>query len=293
MNKRSSKINAWFKTAAGKISIGLFIASILLILIGIILSLLEGRSTPYSVAISLVFGIATNIASIIVTVTFVQSQFDKQDKKKAKEEEIKKIKRFNRVLKSYLNNYSQYFYCVTVPIKDRTGIYYSTLNTDFEFKDLMDLHYCTSLECDGFKKTSIQLFFEAENEVVLYFKRMIEEIDFDYHNELLSIISSFLDISIEFKDRNSILSYENQTITGENNLRKKLTDYIRENIENDDEFDWVNTLKDREHSNLLGSYVNLYELLKLEGNLINQYNDLVSIVLNNPSIGEQNEVSDT
>ena len=108
MKNRFNRVKAWFGTAAGKISIGLFIASIILISIGVLLGAFEGTSTPYSVAISLLFGIATNIASIIVTVTFVQSQFDKQDKKKAKEEEIKIIKRFSRVLKSYLNNYSQY-----------------------------------------------------------------------------------------------------------------------------------------------------------------------------------------
>lgn len=275
MKIKLNRINVWFGTAAGKISIGLFIASILLILIGILLSFLEGRSTPYSVAISLVFGIATNIASIIVTVTFVQSQFDRQEEIKEKNEEIKKIKRFNRVFGSYLQKYYKYYYYVTVPIDKRDVIDYRKINTCFEFKDLKDLHSFTLYAGDGFNKSSIEHFFESENDVIVYSKRMIEEIDFKYHDDLLRVLCCFVDIAIQANIKNGILGNEKMFTTSKDGKRTKHTDTICQWIAEDDKYHWSDTVKMNKGGNVMGPYVVLFDLLKHEGNLLNQYQELI------------------
>lgn len=108
---------------------------------------------------------------------------------------------------------------------------------------------------------------------------MIEEIDFKYYPDILRILCCFIDSAIQANIRNAILFNQKQVGTDNNGNYSNLKDTIHEWIKEDDKYNWVNTVNGQKSSNVMGAYVELYNLLKVEGNLVNQYKDLVSKVL--------------
>lgn len=84
-----NKMKKWIKSAAGVVSI-------------------------------ILFGLATNLLGIIVTVSFVQHFIDKQSAKSEYREENLKIKRYDRFMSVLLTRYLMYFNCVTTPMERRS-----------------------------------------------------------------------------------------------------------------------------------------------------------------------------
>ena len=87
----NKKIGNWSKSAAGKASLWLIAASLLLVIIGVSdwgnLSKRAAENTN-----SILFGLATNLLGIVVTISFVQYYLDQQRKKDERNEEAKRIR---------------------------------------------------------------------------------------------------------------------------------------------------------------------------------------------------------
>lgn len=112
------KCKEWLGSAAGRISLLLFIISLLMLFIAC--SSWEATSERAASNINnILFGISTNLLGIIVTVSFVQYFIDMQDEKQAQLEEVALIKRYDRFMTVLINRYLMYFHCVTTPINKR------------------------------------------------------------------------------------------------------------------------------------------------------------------------------
>lgn len=86
-----NKMKKWIKSAAGIVSITLFVISIILLLVAICLDY-ENFSNNIN---NTLFSLATNLLGIIITISFVQHFIDRQNEKEDHREENLKIKRYN------------------------------------------------------------------------------------------------------------------------------------------------------------------------------------------------------
>ena len=216
---------------------------------------------------NILFGISTNLLGIIVTVSFVQYFIDMQDEKQAQLEEVALIKRYDRFMTVLINRYLMYFHCVTTPINKRKNENPLEIKNDFIFEDMCDLYEQSLYTCEGIFEPSIVLFYKAEEKLRNYIIDMVENIDFKYNEELLQILMRFVESSIEYDMRGAILGNIN-TQSGGEKLTKTISKYI-----NDSSQQWVEKGKRGELSaNIMLPYIQLYQVLKIETDLLIRYN---------------------
>ncbi len=131
-----NKMKKWIKSAAGIVSITLFVISIILLLVAICLDY-ENFSNNIN---NTLFSLVTNLLGIIITISFVQHFIDRQNEKDEHIEENSKIKRYDRFMNVLMIRYSMYLNCVVTPIKRRSTINPLKLSSQFEFEDMCDLY---------------------------------------------------------------------------------------------------------------------------------------------------------
>lgn len=262
IKKKSKK---WIGSAAGRISLVLLGISILMLIIAC--SSWEAPSERVANNVNnILFGLSTNLLGIIVTVSFVQFFIDRQDEKQAQEEELALIKRHDRFMTVLIKRYLMYYHCVVTPMDRREDDNPLELVNDFIFEDMRDLYKQSLYTCEGFFEPSIVLFYKAEEKLRNYMIDMVENIDFKYNEELLQILMQFVEASIEYDMRGAILGNIN-TQSGGEKITKAIEEYI-----GDSSHEWVKRGKQGKlNGNLMLPYVQLYELLKKEINLLIQY----------------------
>lgn len=274
-NAKHEKI-CWLKTVAGKISIILLVVAVLLSLIGWSFSCRD-QSQNANLLSSLFIGLATNLIGIIVTVSFVQYFLDNQKTKEEEAEEALAILRYSKIMQAYINRYIEYFNCVVTPISKRNQGEWDTKTfaTGFKFCDLQDLYEPSLFERDSCNESSISLFFKAENELIEFAKRMVENIDFKYNEELYKILASLIYFSINSSMRDALLN--NMPVYVGNNPNRHLVDDISQYIRDDKKYNWVEEMsKPGRYANIMGPYVNLYHLLNTEKDLIEAYSKYIA-----------------
>ncbi len=269
--KRIRELLKWRKTAAGKISIILCITSVILLIIACSSWGNFCERTANNIN-NILFGIATNLLGIIVTVSFVQYFIDKQDEQEEHIQEKNMIIKYNRVLLLFLKKYKKYHNCVTNPMKERKNIDVLKLNTTFQFQDMRDMYRQSLYLSDGFYEPSIVLFYRAEDELRNYMIKMLENIQFKYHKELYDILIEFVELSQSIDIRGSILDDVLVKKIDENFL-KNVETYIRDAVQHK----WVErALEGQLISNIMLPYVQLYWLLQKEAEILNRYETYMS-----------------
>ncbi len=265
-----SKIKKWIKSAAGVVSIILFAIS--MILLAVACSDCGNLSDRMSNNINnILFGLATNLLGIIVTVSFVQHFIDKQNAKSEYREENLKIKRYDRFMSVLLTRYLMYFNCVTTPMERRSENDPLRLSSQFEFEDMCDLHKQSLYTCEGIFESSIELFYKSEEILRNYMIEMIQNIDFKYNEQLKEVIMQFIEKSIEYDMRGAILG-NIKTYSGEKQMTETIMECIKEAS-----YDWVGKGQRGElNSNMMLPYVQLYSLLKIEIELIGSYKKYIA-----------------
>ncbi|WP_300706583.1 MULTISPECIES: hypothetical protein [Helicobacter] len=266
-----NKMKKWIKSAAGIVSITLFVISIILLLVAICLDY-ENFSNNIN---NTLFSLVTNLLGIIITISFVQHFIDRQNEKDEHIEENSKIKRYDRFMNVLMIRYSMYLNCVVTPIKRRSTINPLKLSSQFEFEDMCDLYKCSLYLCEGISKSSIESFYEIEEILRNYMIDMIQNIDFKYNKELERIIMEFVKKSIEYDMRGAILG--NMTAYFG---KEKMIDIAMKYIK-DPSHDWLGKLQRGElDSNMMVPYVQLYKLLKIETELIKKCKDYMATLDN-------------
>lgn len=271
MDKIKLKVFNLIKSTAGKISIVLTILFLTTLFVGLLLGVKDANPICERF-IAFLLGLSGNILGLILTVNFIQRLMDSAKDKNKRQTENKKILRYHRIMELYLSQYKHYFCMIITPIEEQRTIKFDDLKQTFEFKDLHHLHRFSFFEGDPtFGETRISLFYKAEKAMVDFLKKMIEEINFNYNSSLYSVINNFLVCSIRLDVSAGILQNE-RLFTGPDNDKRAMSNVIEEYIKEDEKHNWVSILNDPNRSaNIMGPYVTLFQLLKIERQYIIEY----------------------
>ena len=269
------KIKKWIKTAAGIASIILLAISIILLLVSICLDYVNFSEKIINNINNILFGLATNLLGIIVTISFVQYFIDRQNEKDERIEEYLKIKRHDRLMNVLMIRYAMYLNCVVTPIERRNKTDPLKLSSQFKFEDICNLYKHSLYLCEGYFESSIELFYKAEERLRNYMIKMTQDIDFKYNEPLKEIIMQFVEKSIELDMRGAVLG--NMTAhVGE----EKMTEFVMKTIK-DTSYDWLGKMQRGElGSNIMVPYIQLYKLLKIEIKLIEDYKNYITTLDN-------------
>lgn len=256
---------SWIKSAAGKISLSLLCSSMILLIVAFSSWGNLSKDVANNVN-NILIGLATNLMGIIITISFVQYFIDKQDTKQAEAKEIETIIGYDRLMSVLIERYIKFFNCVTVPIGERRESDPPILNNNFPFENMCDMYELSPYLSDGFLDPSITLFYKAEENLRNYMIRMVEGGQFKYNDKLKDVIITFIEKSLAYDTRSAILGNINICM-GDKNMIKVIQEYIKDSSQN-----WV----EKAHTGDLGpnfmlSYVQLFDLLKIEVDLIKQY----------------------
>lgn len=255
----------WFKTSAGKITVVLCIFGVLLIGTSF-LPIFNDSSYFLDNFENVLIGIGTNIFGIIVTISFVQHIFDKQNEAKEKELEREKIIRFSQIMSFRLEKYFHVFAQITTPLSQFSQQKNKCINPVFKFEDMKDLYFPCLLMCEE-QKSAISVFYSEEKKIKEYMLRMLENIEFKYHSEIQNILIAFVKQSEAYDVSNAILNYEKMGTS-----KEKATELISKQIATNATDNWVGKFESGKlPSNLITNFVILYRLLQKEFILLTEY----------------------
>ena len=269
------KIGRWIRRPTGKASLWLILASIVLALLGAsdLGNLTERAAANIN---SILFGIATNLLGIAITISFVQFFIDQQQEKDDRTEEARRILRQDRIMQELIEIYTVQYNQLTTPFDERKGFpaFDSTkLNLEFVFTDLRDLYQVSILVRDKIYCSAIVSFYESEQKLREYCSVSLRDIDYKYYPEIGELLLNFVRISTSFDVRNVILSFVPKSMDDQ-----EMSSYISKLI-GDNSTNWVELAHSGElGSNIMIPFVSLYDMLKAEGQLIVTYCEAVKKV---------------
>ena len=265
---KKNKKHRWIQTSAGKVSIALFVISVILLLF--VKWFID--DAVVSNINSLLIGLATNLIGIMVTVSFVQYFLDKQNIEEERKEEARKILRYHKIMTLLIERYTLFFQCVTSTIENRLECARSSdLLRDFSFSDMADMYKLSTVLSVELLRPSIELFYEAEHMLREYMIEMIKNIDFKYNKDIEDILIEFIEKS-KGMDVSGVIINNQQILSGNKIQSEVVSQYIRE----EEQHKWTEKyLQGKLNGNLMTPYVALFFLLKEEGRLINKYQNLI------------------
>ena len=269
------KLRIWRKSAAGKVSLCLIVASLVLIIWG---KFPQGVLSEKELANrnSIIFGVATNLIGIVITISFVQYFLDQQRNKDMQNEEAKKILRQDRIMQILIDRYIAYYNQLTTPHDTIIGNSYfdsEQLNLSFDFPDLRGLYQCSLFLRDRPYTPVIVSFYEVELTLRDYCITILRDIDFRFFPEIREILLEFVRKSISLDVRNAVLAYIPRSIENQE-VSEMIAKYIVDDTNN-----WVGRYHSGElNSNIMIPFVMLYDMLKSEGELISKYREEIKTV---------------
>lgn len=264
-------LKKWIQTTAGKISIILLLISTALIILAWsthdLICLSEWGT---EITNNILVGLATNFIGIVVTVSFVQYFFDKQNAEEEQKEEIKKIKRYDKYMATLIRRYLMFYMSLTTRLNERTSIdIEKAFNHQFNFSDMADMYKASLYVSEGFSEPTIVLFYQAEEKLRSYMLRMLENIDFKYTPELEVLLQSFVTQSVDFDMRGQILGNIKTAQGCDKKLIEDISSYIA-----DEKHDWPGMFHRGElKSNLMLPYVLLYYCIQDQCRMLKEYRD--------------------
>lgn len=264
LKKLFSKINSWFKTSAGKLTVLLLFFC--LVLLGIsFLPIFKTSSHLRDNFENIIIGIGTNIFGIIITVSFVQFILDKQNEKEERIAEKEKIIRFYQIMSFRIEKYFQVFAQITTPLSVFSQQQDKYINPDFKFEDMQDLYFPCLLIVKS-QHSAISVFYSEERRIKNYMLKMLENIDFKYYPHIQNLLIAFVKQSEANDVRQAILDYETKVVYG-----KPLSKIISSQIATNNVDDWVGQFESGKlESNIINNFVILYRLLQKEFFLLNE-----------------------
>ena len=262
-----NSLKKWLKSAAGKISVFLLITSIILLIIACSSWGNFTDKTANNIN-NILFGIATNLLGIIVTVSFVQFFIDKQNHDVEKQNELEEILKYNRVLSIFIEQYTLYYRCITTPFSEDMRTDYK-LNRDFAFQDMCDMYKQNRYIAEGLFEPAISIFYKFEGMIREYMMSMLENVSFKYYIEVENILEEFVEKSFSLDTRGIILG-NISVMSG----KEKITDIVSKSIK-DTTNDWIEIISHSKNANIMAPYVQLYFLLKEEADLLIKYKEEV------------------
>lgn len=261
LKKIINRIQKYLKSPAG-------ISSIVILLIVLILILLNQSIFQTDIS-DYTSGLVTELIGMIITICFVQSLFDRKNEKDMQNNENKQIRRADKVFQVYYAKYVEYFNNIT----SKTYSQNSTLNEHFQMSDMSGLYRIPNNLLDGLVTSScIELFFCFELKIREIFIEMLNNIDFKYNSEIEEILEQFIESSITFDPRKTLLNAQNIKV-GEKNMAEEDAKTL-ENEGNDFYKKYI-TEEKTPPASVLTPYLILYVLLNEEKDIINRYQKVI------------------
>lgn len=257
---------------------GFFILKILITVVSFIVlvvaksnidwSNLQNTYIDFSLVKEIVYDLAVGVFSAMILVWFIDEISNRIQEHQSQEKEKASIKRFDKVLQRYIDQYITLFYCVATPLQDRKFDNVE-MPEQFTLKDMCDLHQTSTLIQEKFSSGSVEPFLQIELDLRKEFISLVERNEFEYYPQFADIFLSYIQISLHYDSRSAILDAPNRTIGN-----KKLTDFIHDLLENNAD-DYYQKMLNGENisANLAHPYIFLYEMMKEERKLILQYQD--------------------
>ena len=263
----------WICNTAGKVSVALVSVSVVLVCLifsscGENFLSAETANTINNIRI----GIATGLIGIVVTVSFVQYAFDKQDEEKKQMEEILTIKRYDKYMRTLILKYLMFYLAVTTRLNDRNKVdVENAFNHSFKFSDMADMYLTSAYMNENLMEPSIVLFYRYEEKLREYMLRMLENIDFKYNAHIEKILLDFVTKSVDLDMRGNILG-ATSTKMGNNKI---LSEYVSEQISNET-YNWTEKFQSGElKGTLMFPYVLFYYAIQDQVGLLKKYNDYI------------------
>lgn len=212
------------------------------------------------------YDLAIGIFSAMILVWFIDEISERIRKKNSQEKEKMEIKRFDKVLQCYLNQYKTFYYCVATPL-ERRNFDDIEMPENFTLRDMKDLHYSTILAKERITRSSVSAFLQIEFDLRQQIISIIEHHEFNYYPKFVDIFLKYIDVSLDYDSRSAILTPSSPSVNG-----KPWYDNIKDLLENNAD-EYYERMKQGEDvgGNIVHPYIFLYEMMNAERDLINEY----------------------
>ncbi len=217
----------------------------------------------------IVYDLAVGIFSAMILVWFIDEISNHIRERQSQKKEEAAVRRFDKVIQKYLERYIIMFYCVVTPIQDRDFTQTTiVIPENFTIKDMRDLHKPTLLMINGSYDSAVKCFLEIELALRQEFIHLVEQHDFNYYSNFIDIFLDFIQVSLKYDCRSSILEAE---YSNKNNSARNIIHDLLE--KSGDDFYQKYLLGEEGSGNIMHPYVYLYNLMKSERSLILQYQE--------------------
>lgn len=222
---------------------------------------------------SMLYDISMGIFSSMILVWCIDEISKHIQERQSRQQEITLIKRFDRVLQLYIDQYTTMFYCVVTPIAER-DFDDVRMPEHFSLKDMRDLHQVTLLAKEGFFSGSVDEFLYIELELRKELISLTHRYNFEYYPQIVRIFVDFIRESIKYDCRSGISSNKKQM-----QLDKTYSIMIHDLLEKQGEDYYNRALNDDGFSaTVIHPYFYLYEMMKHQRELLLQYRAEISTI---------------
>ena len=198
----------------------------------------------------------------MILVCFIDEIEKHIQEKKIRKDERESIRRFDQVLKLYIEQYVLLFYCVATPLESRKFDNIEMPN-EFKLKDMRDLHLLTLLVKENPTSSSVEAFLEIELGLRRQIISIIEKFDFEYYSAFKELFLDFIRVSLKYDSRKAILF--NQSL-------EQQARFVSELLKNNAD-EYLAAMLRGEHmsGNLAHPYIFLYLMMNEERDIILHY----------------------
>lgn len=217
----------------------------------------------------LLYDLFVGVFSAMILVWFIDEIGNHIQERQSQQKEKAAIKRFNKILQQYIDQYVTMFYCVATPL-DARDIENAEMPEHFTLSDMRDLHKPSLLIKEKFLGDSIEPFLQIELILRNEFISLVEKNDFEHFPNFAEIFLKYIQISICYDSRSVILDISRTKNIGTPSLAQIVHDLLENNADS-----YYQQILNGENinGNLVHPYIYLYELMKEERKLILQYKD--------------------
>jgi len=197
----------------------------------------------------------TELLSIIITVVFVQYLFGRQKYKQEKKKELDQILRDDGILEIYLTRYKNCFNAILTCTDIKRDF-----ADAFEYKDLANL-FRSSKSIKA--RSAIESFYETQKILIHHIQTLVSQNDYEFYDFLKDIFVRFIETRVALDASKTILG-KIDTQDDERMLAKSTQQIYEDNKENPTSPHYP--------------YICLYDLLKLEQELILEYEQKIHVL---------------
>ena len=255
-----------------RLKIGITIVSLIVAIItksDIDWSNLLNNCFELSLAKELIYDLSVGVFSAMILVWFIDEIGNRIQERQSQEKEKATIRRFDKVLQQYIEQYITMFYCVATPL-DKRNFENVEMPEHFTLSDMRNLHQTSLLIKEKLSGDAIESFLQIELTLRNEFISLIEKNDFEHYPQFADIFLNYVQKSIYYDSRSAILDMSQAKRVGDASLVKSIHDLLESHAD-----DYYQKMLHGEDigGNLAHPYIFLYELMKEERKLILQYQD--------------------